>query len=173
MSPTGEVAVIDLDSDKLVGKIGGMRASTASRSRMTWARASSAMGARTSVVDFDPKTLAIKKKVKAGQNPDGIVYDPASKRVFTFNGRSQDATAINAETGKVAGTIPLGGKPEFPVSDGKGNVYDNIEDKNEIVRIDPHSWRLRRIGRCTLRLTFRFGDRYRRAAGCSLFAITI
>jgi DNA-binding beta-propeller fold protein YncE len=82
------------------------------------------------------KTNAIKSKVQAGTNPDGIVYDPASKRVFAFNGRSQNATAIDARTGKVDGTIALGGKPEFPVSDGQGNVYDNIEDKNEIVRID-------------------------------------
>ena len=58
-------------------------------------------------------------------------------RVFAFNGRSKDATAINAKDGSVAGTIALDGKPEFPVSDGKGNVYANIEDKSEIVKINP------------------------------------
>jgi DNA-binding beta-propeller fold protein YncE len=57
--------------------------------------------------------------------------------VFAFNGRSQDATVIDAATGKVAGTIAIGGKPEFPVSDGKGNLYVNVEDKSEIAKINP------------------------------------
>jgi DNA-binding beta-propeller fold protein YncE len=74
--------------------------------------------------------------VKTGSNPDSILYDPASKRVFTFNGRSSDATAFDAATGAVAGTIALGGKPEFSQADGKGKVYVNIEDKNEVVEID-------------------------------------
>jgi len=86
--------------------------------------------------------------VKAGTNPDGIVYDPYSKRVFAFNGRSKDMTAIDAETGNVAGTVPLGGKPESPATDGNGNVYVNIEDRSEIVHFDPktlevkHHWPL-------------------------------
>ena len=68
-----------------------------------------------------------------------ISYDPATKRLFAFNGRSKDVTAIEGATGQVAGTIALDGKPEFPVTDGAGNIYDNIEDKSEIVRIDPDS----------------------------------
>ncbi len=83
--------------------------------------------------------MAPEKKVKTGTNPDGIVYDRPTKRVFAFNGRSQNATVIDAESGAVAGTIALGGKPEFPVSDGRGNVYVNIEDKSEIVAIDAKS----------------------------------
>jgi len=74
--------------------------------------------------------------VKTGENPDAILYDRASGRVFTFNGRSGDATAFDAAHGTVAGTIPLGGKPEFAVADGKGRVYVNIEDKSEIVALD-------------------------------------
>jgi DNA-binding beta-propeller fold protein YncE len=96
-------------------------------------------GGSNDVAEFNLGDLHVKQKIKTGANPDGIVYDPASKRVFTFNGRSQDATAIDAATGTVAGTIKLDGKPEFPVSDGKGSVYANIEDKSEIVRIDAHS----------------------------------
>src|SRR5208337_1588959 len=68
--------------------------------------------------------------------PDAIVYDPASKRVFTFNGRGGDATAIDAATGTPAGTIALGGKPEFAVADGQGHIYNNLEDKSELLRID-------------------------------------
>src|SRR5208337_4035490 len=77
-------------------------------------------------------------KVKVGDNPDAILYDPATKRVFTFNGRSQDSTVIDAASGKVLGTIKLDGKPEFAASDAKGTVYVNIEDKSELVAIDPN-----------------------------------
>jgi len=93
-------------------------------------------GGANEVVVFDLKDLSIKSRVKAGTNPDGAVYDSVSQRLFAFNGRSGDATVIDAKAGTVAGTIKLGGKPEFPVSDGKGSVYDNLEDKSEIVRID-------------------------------------
>jgi DNA-binding beta-propeller fold protein YncE len=84
-------------------------------------------------------TLApIGSKAKAGENPDAILYDPATKRVFTFNGRSHDSTAIDAESGKVLGTIKLDGKPEFAASDAKGEVFVNIEDKSELTVIDPN-----------------------------------
>ncbi len=75
--------------------------------------------------------------MKVGDNPDAILYDPATKRVFTFNGRSQDSTAIDAAKGIVLGTIKLDGKPEFAASDGKGEIFVNIEDKSELVAIDP------------------------------------
>ena len=75
--------------------------------------------------------------MKTGQNPDAIIYEPVTHRVFTFNGRSSDATAIDAKTGDViTASIPVGGKPEFAQVDGKGHVYVNIEDKNEIIEID-------------------------------------
>src|SRR5262249_6952054 len=74
--------------------------------------------------------------VATEMNPDSIRYDAVSKRVFAFNGRSRSATAIDATTGKAVATIMLPGKPEFSVADGKGKVYANIEDTNEIVEID-------------------------------------
>ena len=76
------------------------------------------------------------------------MYDPFSKRVFTFNARSKDSTVFDAASGKVVGTIPLGGKPEFPATDLNGKVFVNIEDKNEIAQIDAdkltvlHHWPL-------------------------------
>ncbi len=76
-------------------------------------------------------------KIKVGDNPDAILYDPASKRVFTFNGRSHDATAIDAAKGTVVGTIKLDGKPEFAVSDEKGEIFVNIEDTSELLALDP------------------------------------
>jgi len=90
-----------------------------------------------SVTVFDLRTLKTIQTIPiAGKNPDCIVYDPASKRVFTFDGGSNDATAIDAVGLKVAGTIPLPGKPEFAVSNQNGVLFNNIEDKNEIVAID-------------------------------------
>src|SRR5713101_1747753 len=94
-------------------------------------------GRDNSAVIFDLKTLKETGRVKTGTNPDAIIYEPSSKRVFTFNGRSHDATAIDAATGTVAGTIPLGGKPEFAVADDKGGLFVNLEDKSEVVSIDP------------------------------------
>ena len=83
------------------------------------------------------RSLKVLSKVKTGQNPDSIIYEPVTHRVFTFNGRSKDSTAIDAKTGNViTASIPVGGKPEFAQVDGKGHVYANIEDKNEIIEID-------------------------------------
>jgi DNA-binding beta-propeller fold protein YncE len=93
-------------------------------------------GRSANVTIFDLKTLKPVGTAKTSEGPDAILFDPASKRVFAFDGRGQDATAIDAATGEVAGKIPLGGKPEYGVTDGKGHVYVNIEDKSEIVDID-------------------------------------
>jgi DNA-binding beta-propeller fold protein YncE len=88
------------------------------------------------VTIFDLKTLQPIGQAPTGKNPDAIVYDPASKRVFTLNGGSDNATAVDAVSGQVAGTIPLAGRPEFAVADGKGMVFANIENKNSVTAID-------------------------------------
>jgi len=95
-------------------------------------------GRDNSVTVFDLKTLKETSKIKTegGENPDAILYDPASKRVFTFNGRSKNSTVIDAANGTRVATIPLDGKPEFAAADGKGMVYVNIEDKSELTSID-------------------------------------
>jgi DNA-binding beta-propeller fold protein YncE len=97
-------------------------------------------GGANTVTMFDLSSLkTIRELDVKGQNPDAILYDPASRRVFTFNGRSHDATAIDAKTGEIAGNIPLDGKPEFARTDGAGHVFVNIEDKSEISEIDSHA----------------------------------
>ena len=96
-------------------------------------------GGDDSVTVFDLKTLKVTDKVKVGGRPDAILYESFSKHVFTFNAKSQDSTVVDAASGKVFATIPLGGKPEFPASDGKGRVFVNIEDKGEIAVIDVKS----------------------------------
>ena len=98
---------------------------------------------------FDLKSLKTLGTVNTGTNPDAILYEPTTKRVFTMNGRSKDATAINAADGAVAGTLALGGKPEFAVADGKGGIFVNIEDTSELVHFDGqklvvlHRWPLK------------------------------
>jgi DNA-binding beta-propeller fold protein YncE len=94
-------------------------------------------GRDTSVTIFDYKTLAPIAVVKIpGRGPDAILYDPVTKRVFTFNGGTSNATAIDAANGTVVGTVDLGGRPEAAVSDG-GKAYVNLEDKSQIAVFDP------------------------------------
>jgi DNA-binding beta-propeller fold protein YncE len=93
-------------------------------------------GRDDSVTIFDLGTLKALGRVKTGTNPDAILYDVFTHRVFAFNGRSGDVTVIDAKEGTVAGTIPIGGKLEFGVSDGAGRVFVNVEDKGEIAVLD-------------------------------------
>ena len=93
-------------------------------------------GRANQVVVFDRKTDAILQRIPAGTNPDGIVFEPVTQTVWAFNGRSKNATVISDKTHQVVATVQLPGKPEFPVADGKGSIYDNIEDLSEIVHID-------------------------------------
>ena len=96
-------------------------------------------GRAGTVVVFDLKTLARLREIKVtGENPDAILYDPATHRVFTFNGRGRNVTAIDAKTDEIAGTVTVDAKPEFAATDGKGRVYVNLEDKNSLAALDPH-----------------------------------
>jgi len=132
------VMVIDADSGKSVGDIGDTPGVHGIALAADLGRGFTSNGREGTVSIFDLKTLAASSKVKVGDNPDAILYDPATKRVFTFNGRSQDSTAIDGASGKVLGTIKLDGKPEFAASDAKGEIFVNIEDKSELVAIDPN-----------------------------------
>jgi DNA-binding beta-propeller fold protein YncE len=94
-------------------------------------------GRANTVTVFDLKTLKPTGEIKVtGENPDSIIYDPQTKRIFTFNKRTLNATAIDATTEKVIGTIALGGNPEEPALDGRGSFYINLEDKSAISRFD-------------------------------------
>jgi DNA-binding beta-propeller fold protein YncE len=142
------VQVLDVDSGKLVGEVAhtpGVHG-VALVPRLKKGYASN--GRDSTVTIFDLETLAETARPKVGEGPDAILYDPASERVFTFNGRGHDATAIDVARGNVAGSVKLGGKPETAVSDEKGTIYVNIEDKSEIVAFDAkdltvkHRWPL-------------------------------
>jgi len=136
VSHNTHVVVVDPDAGKVVGDIPDTPGVHGIALAPELNRGFVSNGRGNNVTIFDMKTLKMISQAATGMNPDGIRYEPKSGRVFTFNGRSNDATAIDAKTGMVVGTIPLGGKPEFPVADDKGHVYANIEDKSEIVEID-------------------------------------
>lgn len=93
-------------------------------------------GDSNSVTVFDLETMKSRGEIKVGGNPDAILYEPHSHKLFTFNGRTHDVSVVDARTLTVVATIPAGGRPEFAVSDGAGRVYFNIEDKGAIGAID-------------------------------------
>ena len=97
---------------------------------------------------FDTKTFKAMKEIPTGKKPDAIMYDAFSKRVFVFNNEGNSATVLEAATGAVAGTVELGGAPEAAVTDDHGQIFVNLEDKNEVVVFDAktlmvkHHWPL-------------------------------
>jgi len=132
-----QTEVIDTTADKLVGTIMGTNGVHGIAIANDLGRGYISDGRDNDVTVFDLKSLMVITKVKTGQNPDAIIYEPVSKRVFAFNGRSSDATAIDAQNNNViTASLPVGGKPEFAQVDGKGHIYVNIEDKNEIIEVD-------------------------------------
>jgi YVTN family beta-propeller protein len=136
VSHATHVVVVDLDSNKVVGDIPDTPGVHGIALAAELGKGFISNGRGNTVTIFDLKTLKASGTVPTGENPDDITYDKGSARVFVFNGRSKSATVIDAKTGKVAATIPLAGKPEFAIADGRGHIYNNLEDTNEIVEID-------------------------------------
>jgi DNA-binding beta-propeller fold protein YncE len=125
--------VIDIRTAKLVGTIPDTKGIHGIAIANDLNKGFTSNGRDSSVTIFDLKTLEIITKIKiTGQNPDAILYDPFSQKVFTFNGGSSNSTVIDAKGNNVIGNIPLDGKPEFSVTDNKGKVFVNIEDKSVI-----------------------------------------
>jgi DNA-binding beta-propeller fold protein YncE len=131
-----QVDVLDADSGEHKGTIPDTKGVHGIAVASELGRGFTSNGRADSVTVFDLKTLKPLGEVKTGKNPDAILYDPATKRVFAFNGGSASATVIDAAEGKAVATLPLGGQPEFAVSDGAGHVFVNVEDKNEVLKID-------------------------------------
>jgi YVTN family beta-propeller protein len=138
-----ELKVMDADSGALIGNVTGMKLNHGVAIAAEFGRGFITDGAQGKVIIFDLKTLGVTGEAKAAPDADGIVYDPASKRIFTMNGDSKTSTVIDAKSGQVVGTIDLGGSPEFAVADGKGMIYNNVEDKNEVLAIDSQSMKIK------------------------------
>jgi DNA-binding beta-propeller fold protein YncE len=131
------VVVVDADSARVVGEITGLHGVHGVALAPELNRGFVSDGRSDSVTVFDMKTLATVAEWKTtGANPDAILYEPATKRLFTFNGRGKNATVFDAASGNVVATIDLGGKPEFAQTDG-ARVFVNIEDTSELAVIDP------------------------------------
>jgi DNA-binding beta-propeller fold protein YncE len=132
------VLVVDTDALKVIGEIADTPGVHGIALAPDLGRGYISAGRANSIVVFDLKTLARVTEIKStGESPDAMLYDAPTHRVLSFNGHGRNVMLIDAATNAVAGTIALEAKPEFAVSDGKGRVYVNLEDKNSVAAIDP------------------------------------
>jgi YVTN family beta-propeller protein len=136
LSHGAEVLVVNADTGALLGKISGLELSHGVAIVPDLERGFITDGAKGKIVIFNLKSLKVIGEANAAKDADSILYDPASKHVFSFNGDSHSSTVIDPATGQVIGTIDLGGAPEFAVADGHGTIYNNLEDKSEVIAID-------------------------------------
>lgn len=130
--PDGRITVFNLDTLEPVGEIPKANA----RGAAVDPKSGHGFASSKPVVMWDTKTLATIKTIDVQGGPDGILFDPFNERVYIFSHSAPNATVINAADGSVAGTIDLGGAPEQAVTDGKGHLYVDIEDKDNIAVVD-------------------------------------
>lgn len=138
-----EVKVLDADTYASLGTVTGLKRDHGVAIVHELNRGFISDGDAAEVVMFDLKTLQVTGRIKTDKDADSIIYDPASKRIFCFNGDANSAYVIDPADGKVIATLALGGAPEQAVSDGKGTIYDNLEDKNEVIAIDSRSLKIK------------------------------
>lgn len=146
------VTVVDPANGHVLGEITGLNRAHGVAFAYPTGHGFITSGEDSSVVMFDLKTLKVLGKTTAAVDCDAILYDPASGHIFTFNGDAGSASVIDATTGKRIRNIPLPGKPEFGVTNGKGRLYVNIEDKSLVTEIDSRAMRVTRqwpIAPCT------------------------
>ena len=138
-----EVTVIDLDTDMIVGRVGGgedMHGAAVDREVGRGFISESNPG---SVVIFDLKTLKKIAEVPVGRDPNLIMVDHKTGRVFTADRGDRQVSAIDAKTGKTVGTVgPFDGRTEHGASDEKGHLFLNLQDKGLLLRIDTQALRL-------------------------------
>ena len=142
ISHNTEVNILDADSGKLIGKIDGTNGVHGIALAPDLGHGFTSNGKANNITIFDLKTLKILSQAKTGNKPDAIIYDPATQRVFAFNGNSASATVINAITGKHIADIDLGGQPEYAATNRTGDIFVNLEDKNELLKIDAHKLKI-------------------------------
>lgn len=133
------IEVIDTTTGKVIGAVTGLKSTHGVALNPDGRTGYASDGAGNALVVFNRADFSVTATVSAGSNPDGITYEPSTKTVWAFNGRSKDISIMDTTTNKVVATVPLPGKPEFPQVDGHGSVYVNIEDKNAIVKLDASS----------------------------------
>jgi YVTN family beta-propeller protein len=134
-----QVQVLDADALASVGTLPGIAGAHGVAIAAGLKKGFATEGKADEVAVFDTESLKVTAKVAVGKKPDAIVYDPASNRVFAMNGDGDSTTAISAADNSVAGTVAIGGGPEFTVVDGKGKLWVNLEDQNQLVEIDTNA----------------------------------
>jgi DNA-binding beta-propeller fold protein YncE len=130
------VMVLDPASGKVLAEIPGLNRAHGIAFDYADGKGFATSGGDSSVVIFDLKTLQVTGRTIAAPDADAVLFDPATKRIFTFNGDSRSSSVIDAASGKKIGTIDLGGGPEFAVSAGDGKLYVNLEDSSAIDEVD-------------------------------------
>jgi DNA-binding beta-propeller fold protein YncE len=139
ISHATQVEVVDADSGKVVGTIPDTPGVHGVAIASEFKHGFTSNGRENKVSMFDPSTLALIKKIDVGQGPDGIYYEPASKRIFTNNHGTHDISAIDAASGEVVGTVKAEGDGEQAIIGKDGLIYVNSENTNEVVVFDPKS----------------------------------
>jgi DNA-binding beta-propeller fold protein YncE len=138
------VMVVDPESGRVLAEIPGLERAHGVAFAYETGHGFATSGTDSAVTMFDLRTLKVLGRATAAPDADAILYDPASKRVFTFNGDAHSASVIDPTTGTRIGSIDLGGAPEFGVSAGDGKLYVNLEDKAAIAEIDAAGMRVTR-----------------------------
>ena len=130
------VQVLDLKTEKLMGTIPNTPGVHGIALVQEFGKGFISAGKIDSVIVFDLTTYAVVAKIKTGKKPDAIIYDPFSKRVFAFDGGSNEVTVIDAKSNAVVGGVSFPGNPEFAAPDGSGKMFVNIEDTGMIIKFD-------------------------------------
>jgi DNA-binding beta-propeller fold protein YncE len=137
VSRANRVVVLDLDKEAVVGELAETPGIHGIAVVSALGKGFTSNGSDSSVTVFDLKTLKATGKIKANGVPDAILYDPASKRIVTFNHGTNDATVIDPASETVTGTIPFEAEPEAAVADGKGHIFVNLRSSGEVAEFDP------------------------------------
>jgi DNA-binding beta-propeller fold protein YncE len=143
LSHGAEVKVIDADNFSVLGTISGLKRCHGVLVLPKLGKGFITDGDAGNVAVFDLKTLKITGRIKTSPDTDSIIYDTASKLIFTFNGDSKNSTAIDPVKQTVVKVIPMGGAVEYPVADGKGTIFDDNEEKNDVAVLDTHTFKIK------------------------------
>jgi YVTN family beta-propeller protein len=92
-------------------------------------------GGTNSAILFDVRSGKVRAEIKTGANPDAAIYEPASRTLWVMNAKDGSITIVDPRTAKAVATVAVGGSLELPALDGRGHLFVNVEDKNEIVEI--------------------------------------
>jgi DNA-binding beta-propeller fold protein YncE len=138
------VMVVDENDGRLLGEVTGVNGAHGTAIAEKSGHGFATSGNDSSVVMFDLATYKVLGRAHAAEDADAIIYDPASDRVFTFNGDAHSSTVIDPATGKTITNIDLGGKPEYGASAGDGKIYANLTDNGEVVEIDAKNLKVTR-----------------------------